>query len=78
MGRVTVSAAGTGFGARCAAFLSDEDGDVTVDWVVLTAALVGLCIGVFTSVNTGLYKMGETVGDGLSGAKVARLDTVLK
>ena len=35
------------------AFIRDEDGAVTVDWVVLTAAIVGLGIAVVTSVGTG-------------------------
>ena len=35
------------------AFIRDEDGAVTVDWVVLTAAIVGLGIAVLTSVRTG-------------------------
>ena len=35
------------------AFLNDESGAVTVDWVVLTAAIVGLGIAVMTSVGSG-------------------------
>lgn len=34
-------------------FVADEDGAVTVDWVVMTAALVGLCVAVLTSVAGG-------------------------
>jgi Flp pilus assembly pilin Flp len=34
-------------------FRSDEDGAVTVDWVVLTAAIVGLGIAVLASVRSG-------------------------
>jgi Flp pilus assembly pilin Flp len=34
-------------------FLRDEDGAVTVDWVVLTAALVGLGLAVMAVVRTG-------------------------
>ncbi len=34
------------------AFLNDESGAVTVDWVVLTAAIVGLGIAVMTSMPT--------------------------
>ncbi len=34
-------------------FKRDEDGAVTVDWVVLTAAIVGLGIAVLTSVSGG-------------------------
>lgn len=35
-------------------FRNDESGAVTVDWVVLTAAIVGLGIAVLASVETGL------------------------
>lgn len=34
-------------------FLQDEDGAVTVDWVVLTAAIVGLGVLVITTVAGG-------------------------
>lgn len=34
-------------------FLSSEDGAVTVDWVVLTAAIVGLGVLVITTVAGG-------------------------
>ena len=32
-------------------FRKSEDGAVTVDWVVLTAAVVGLAIGVVASIS---------------------------
>ncbi|MDA5557088.1 Flp family type IVb pilin [Shimia sp. MMG029] len=32
-------------------FRNDEDGAVTVDWVVLTAAVVGLAIAAFTVIE---------------------------
>ena len=44
-------------------FRADEDGAVTVDWVVLTAAIVGLGIAVMTSVSTG----ANTLATGISG-----------
>ena len=34
-------------------FRADEDGAVTVDWVVLTAAVVGLGIAAYTSIEAG-------------------------
>ncbi|MGB3244826.1 MAG: hypothetical protein WBB25_09835 [Sulfitobacter sp.] len=34
-------------------FASDEDGAVTVDWVVLTAAVCGLAVAAYTSIKTG-------------------------
>ena len=35
------------------AFASDENGAVTVDWVVLTAAVVGLAVAAYGSIQTG-------------------------
>lgn len=34
-------------------FAADEDGAVTVDWVVLTAAVVGLAVAAYSSIETG-------------------------
>jgi Flp pilus assembly pilin Flp len=34
-------------------FRKDEVGAVTVDWVVLTAAVVGLAVAAYTSIETG-------------------------
>ena len=33
-------------------FRADEDGAVTVDWVVLTAAVVGLAVAAYTTIET--------------------------
>lgn len=35
-------------------FKNDESGAVTVDWVVLTAAIVGLGLAVITTVTNGV------------------------
>ena len=35
-------------------FRNDEDGAVTVDWVVLTAAVVGLAIAALTTISSGV------------------------
>ncbi|MCW1917385.1 pilus assembly protein [Rhodobacter sp. KR11] len=43
------------------AFSSDEAGAVTVDWVVLTAAIVGLGMVVVTSVGGGIEDMGANI-----------------
>jgi len=43
-------------------FGKDEDGAVTVDWVVLTAALVGLGIAVLAAVETGLSDLSNDIG----------------
>ena len=38
-------------------FRKDEDGAVTVDWVVLTAAVVGLAVAAYTSIETGATEL---------------------
>ena len=42
-------------------FARDEDGAVTVDWVVLTAAVVGLGIAVLTAVSNGAETMAGNI-----------------
>ena len=42
-------------------FRNDESGAVTVDWVVLTAAIVGLGIAVVASVRSGTETMAENI-----------------
>lgn len=42
-------------------FRKDEDGAVTVDWVVLTAAIVGLGIAVLSSVRSGAETMAGNI-----------------
>ena len=46
-------------------YLADEDGAVTVDWVVLTAALVGLAIAVLAAVETGLADLSGDIASEL-------------
>jgi Flp pilus assembly pilin Flp len=47
-------------------FRADEDGAVTVDWVVLTAAIVGLGIAVLTTVSNGAEDLADGIGDELT------------
>ncbi len=52
-------------------FAKDESGAVTVDWVVLTAAIVGLGIAVMASVSDGLEDLsgdieGQLTSQGIS------------
>ena len=51
----------------CKAFSKDESGAVTVDWVVLTAAIVGLGMVVMVSVGGGITGLGDDIVSGLSG-----------
>ncbi len=52
-------------------FRNDEDGAVTVDWVVLTAAIVGLGIAVLTSVSGGTTALGNKISSTLSAQTIA-------
>ncbi len=47
-------------------FKSDESGAVTVDWVVLTAAIVGLGMIVITSVGTGVTGLATRISGDVS------------
>ncbi|MEM6824244.1 MAG: hypothetical protein AAGB18_02600 [Pseudomonadota bacterium] len=42
-------------------FKNDEDGAVTVDWVVLTAAIVGLGVAVLASVRSATITLGDRI-----------------
>ena len=53
-------------------FARDEDGAVTVDWVVLTAAIVGLGIAVLTSVKGG----AETMANGIEAELGTAVPTI--
>lgn len=52
-------------------FAADESGAVTVDWVVLTAAIVGLGIAVVASVRTGVVGLGGKIESSLESARIA-------
>ena len=47
-------------------FFNDESGAVTVDWVVLTAAIVGLGMVVMTTVGGGVAALGDDIADDIS------------
>lgn len=51
-------------------FLKDESGAVTVDWVVLTAAIVGLGIAVLASVGGGTTSLANKVSSHLASQDV--------
>ncbi len=52
-------------------FIKDEDGAVTVDWVVLTAAIVGLGIAVLTSVSGGTTSLADKISSNLGNMTIA-------
>ncbi|MBV2361678.1 hypothetical protein KUH32_18075 [Thalassococcus sp. CAU 1522] len=43
-------------------FRKDEDGAVTVDWVVLTAAVVGLAIAAYSTIETNASNLITAAG----------------
>ncbi|TYB90379.1 Flp family type IVb pilin [Oceaniovalibus sp. ACAM 378] len=51
-------------------FRNDEDGAVTVDWVVLTAAIVGLGIAVLTTVKSGTETVTKAISTQLNGTTI--------
>lgn len=54
---------------KFSAFLKDEAGAVTVDWVVLTAAVVGLGLIVFTSVRPAVSDLAFAINTELADAQ---------
>ncbi|MEM6576959.1 MAG: hypothetical protein AAF678_00580 [Pseudomonadota bacterium] len=51
-------------------FKASEDGAVTVDWVVLTAAVVGLGVAAITTVSGGANELGGAVSDAVADTQV--------
>ncbi|MHA3914013.1 hypothetical protein [Halovulum sp. GXIMD14793] len=49
-------------------FVEDEDGAVTVDWVVLTAAIVGIAVAVIALLRDGIKEAATDIYQELTGA----------
>ena len=47
-------------------FAQDEDGAVTVDWVVLTAGVIGLTFVLSSTVGSGLQGQADGMSAGLA------------
>ncbi|WP_147125690.1 Flp family type IVb pilin [Shimia ponticola] len=54
-------------------FRKDEDGAVTVDWVVLTAAIVGLGIAILATVTDGVEDLASEIDTELSAGDINAL-----
>ena len=48
-------------------FRKDENGAVTVDWVVLTAAVVALAGAAYSSIQAGATNLTESTGSFIEG-----------
>ncbi len=53
---------------RLKAFWSDQSGAVTVDWVVLTAAIVGLGMVVMTQLRGPINDAANSITDDINSA----------
>ncbi len=49
-------------------FQKDEDGAVTVDWVVLTAAIVGLGLIVMAAIRPAISNLSQSIADEIEAA----------
>jgi hypothetical protein len=47
-------------------FRDREDGAVTVDWVVMTAMVVGMALGVMTIFHDGPRSIGDSISSRLA------------
>jgi hypothetical protein len=54
-------------------FWTDEAGAVSVDWVVVTAAVVGLGLSSVVAVRSGTSSLGDAIGSSLSNGTVVPL-----
>jgi hypothetical protein len=55
-------------------FKSDERGAVTVDWVVLTAAIIGLATAAWMATRDGTLSAANTVQNGVANASIGPKD----
>jgi len=53
------------------AFAKDEDGAVTVDWVVLTAGVIGITLAGLSVMTSGTKSLTETISSEVAGRSVS-------
>ncbi|WP_227284288.1 pilus assembly protein [Boseongicola sp. H5] len=58
-------------------FIASESGAVTVDWVVLTAAIVGLGLAVMAVVSGGVGEVANSIDTALGEAGATEWDFTL-
>ncbi|SLN20205.1 hypothetical protein ROA7450_00675 [Roseovarius albus] len=56
-------------------FRKDEEGAVTVDWVVLTAAVVGLGVAGVATVKNGVGSLANNIEKGVKATSVTGVAT---
>ncbi|MBZ8117671.1 hypothetical protein KUD11_03310 [Roseovarius sp. LXJ103] len=52
-------------------FRADESGAITVDWVVLTAAIIGLAVAGVVAAQTGVISLAGTIGTAVSSTSTS-------
>jgi len=52
-------------------FEGDEDGAVTVDWVVLTAAVVGLGVAALAAIRSGTGSLTSKISEHLNAQTIS-------
>ena len=57
-------------------FRNDEDGAVTVDWVVLTAAVVGLAVAAYSTISTGANDLTTDTSAYLTNQDISGFDSI--
>lgn len=55
------------FALKVRNFARDEDGAVTVDWVVLTAAVVALAIGALSAISGSTETLSAKISSSVAG-----------
>lgn len=58
------------FEQKVAKFLRSEDGAVTVDWVVLTAAVVGLGLVIGSTVGQSTVDLAGLIGEDVDEVRI--------
>jgi Flp pilus assembly pilin Flp len=53
-------------------FRKDEDGAVTVDWVVLTAAVVGLAVVAYNTIGDNTETLTRNIATEIGGVSAVR------
>lgn len=56
----------TRIAASLRAIMRDEDGAITVDWVVLTAAVIGMAFGVMTQISGATISLSSKIQTGIA------------
>lgn len=52
-------------------FAAAEEGNVTVDWIVLLSGIIFLSVAVLATVATGADSVAEKTGDGIEAVEIS-------